>query len=106
MDKSPQNTMRSSSYALFIELWLYSTIGVLGYEIFHSQIDISILTNFGEEHNTSSTILMLIFIVVLACHVPFCFYPAKETFLVLIDETINRSMSKGLTRRFSQVSED
>ena len=34
--------------------------------------------------------------IVLICHIPYIFYMAKETFLVMIDEVMRKSISKQL----------
>jgi hypothetical protein len=83
---------------------LYISIGVCGATVYNNEINISILTNLGMDKAMTSYILLIIFIVVLASHVPFAFFPAKETFLVIIDETENQSISKGLDRRLSAIS--
>lgn len=42
-------------------------------------------------------VLRCIFIVIIACHVPYVFFAGKESFLVLIEETNKRTVSKALT---------
>ena len=79
----------------------YSTVGILGCLLYSSDLDISILVNLGHEDMVCSEFLLLIFMIVIACHIPYIFYPCKETMLVMIDEITNQSMSKEIEGRLS-----
>ena len=52
------------------------------------------MKNVEEEHNVYSYVIRIAFLVVLACHIPYIFYPTKESFLIIIDEAQNNSMQK------------
>ena len=43
-----------------------------------------------------SYIIRVAFLLVLACHIPYIFFPTKESFLIIFDEAKNNSMKKAL----------
>jgi hypothetical protein len=82
------------------------TLAVISLYTFGSNIGsddtTTVLKNLGNEClNTSdcpweSTVLRYIFLVVLACHIPFIFFSGKESLLIIIDELDRKSISKAL----------
>ena len=85
---------------------LYVTLAVISLYTFGSSIGsddtATILKNLGNEciKDSScpweSTVLRYIFLVVLACHIPFIFFSGKESLLIIIDELDRKSISKAL----------
>ena len=49
-----------------------------------------------EEQNFYSYVIRIAFLLVLACHIPYIFFPTKESFLIIFDELQNKSMTKAL----------
>jgi len=75
---------------------LYTSVGLLSVYMFGSGVDSNVLDNVNEESNTSSYIIRFMFLIVLACHIPYIFYFGKEGLLIFVDECMKRSMSKEL----------
>ena len=97
---------KSFGYASALVTFLYITLSVISLYTFGSSIgngDTStILHNLGKECSDcsscpwESTVLRFMFLVVLACHIPFAFFSGKESLLIVIDEIDRKSISKAL----------
>ena len=66
----------------------------------------SILKNVGKECNDDecpweSILLRSMFLLILACHIPFVFFSGKEAMLIMIDEINRKSISKALQHKLN-----
>ena len=68
---------------------IYVALGFLGIYTFGTDLDSSVLDNVDEEDNVYSYIIRVMFLIVLACHIPYIFFPTKESFLIIVDEAQN-----------------
>ena len=65
---------------------VYVSLGILSIYIFGSELKANVMNNVNEENNIYSYVIRIAFLVVLACHIPYIFFPTKESFLIIIDE--------------------
>jgi len=53
-----------------------------------------------------SFIVQLLFMLVLACHIPFIFFSGKEALCIIADEIDRRSISKTLDERIAILNNE
>jgi hypothetical protein len=89
---------------------LYVVLAVLSIYMFGSGVHSSILEDVAIECNGNdcpweSIVLRFLFLIVVACHVPFIFFSGKEGVLIIIDEISRRSISKALEQKLKNIGE-
>jgi amino acid permease len=98
--------MLSVRMAIFFCTIVYMTTGILGLYSFGSSIESNVLDNIGtESSHWVSYLLRVVFLLVLGCHIPFFFYIAKESTLIIIDELNRESITKQMKQIEKEVSE-
>lgn len=95
-NKSNKTGLEAVMIGTGLSFVIYVTLGILAIYIFGTGLDPSVLTNVDEENNVYSIIIRVTFLVVLGCHIPYIFFPTKESFLIIVDEAQNGSMAKAL----------
>jgi hypothetical protein len=76
---------------------IYVVLSVVASYLFGSQIQKSVLASVdAQEGLTSSLVIRVSFLIGLLCHIPFIFFASKESWLVILEETKNESLSKRL----------
>ena len=95
-NKSNKTGLQASMIGVGLSFLIYISLGILTIYIFGSSLQSNVLTNVDEEQNIYSYIIRITFLVVLACHIPYVFFPTKEGLLIIFDEAENGSMTKAL----------
>jgi hypothetical protein len=49
--------------------------------------------------------MQAIFLVILGCHIPYCFYGGKECILIIIDEYMRKTLSYALSKKLLAASQ-
>ena len=80
--------MKAANLVVIFSQLIYLPVAFACIYFFGSKIQINFFYNIADVEATWHTyVLRCIFIVIIACHVPYVFFAGKESFLVLIEET-------------------
>ena len=95
-NRSTKNALKTVTIGLVMTFCIYVSLGILSIYIFGSELHASVLQNVNTEDNIYSLIIRVAFLIVLACHIPYVFFPTKESILIMVDEWQRGSMNKAL----------
>lgn len=103
-DKSITATVKIISTSLSLVLAIYLCLAVIGLLMYGSNISQSILDNIGKKYSGSEVFweahfMQALFLVIIACHIPYLFFSGKESLLIIVDELMRRSVSHTLSRK-------
>jgi len=110
-EKTNENCYRSISISVIFVSFIYLFLCIVSILLFGNQVikeDADILGNINKEFQLDSGrwesfLLRVLFLVVLACHIPFVFFFGKESLLIIIDEVDRRSISQTLEIRLNNL---
>lgn len=107
--KTNANCNKCVGISLVFSLSIYTFLAICAVLMFGGTIDImgaDMLKNVNDEGKDiyESYVLRFLFIIVLACHIPFIFFSGKESLLIMIDELDRRSISTTLEKRIKQLN--
>lgn len=102
---------KSFGVATLIVGSLYVILAVISIFMFGSAVESSVLGNVGDECSdencpVESVVLRILFLIVIACHIPFIFFSGKEGVLIIIDEISRESISAALDMKIKAMEED
>ena len=101
-NKSNKTGMKAVAIGSSMSFGIYVSLGILSIYMFGTDLEASVLKNVSEENNVYSYIIRIAFLLVLGCHIPYIFFPTKESFLIIFDEAENKSMTKALQYKIQQ----
>ena len=101
-NKSNKSGMGAVAIGSALSTLIYISLGILSIYTFGSALETSVIKNVDEEQNVYSYIIRITFLIVLATHIPYIFFPTKESFLIIFDEAKNDSMQKALQYKIQQ----
>lgn len=113
-EKNSDALVRSYGWACAAVVFLYSILGIISIYMFGSAVgeESTVLKNVARECTsdghcpTVSIILRFMFMLVIACHIPFIFFSGKEGLLIIIDELDRKSVSSALQFKMDGLDED
>lgn len=99
-DKNNSNGLKAATATIVLTFSIYAISSIPSLFIYGSNIHNNLIINIGEEKSSFTSILLRIeYIIVIGCHIPYFFFATKESMLIIIDEFMNRSISKSLQQR-------
>lgn len=110
IDKSVGATVKYISCSMVLVQSLYFALAICCIFMFGSTLNSSVLENIGEpyqgEVGLGSYVSQGLFLVILACHIPYLYYSGKESLLIIIDEIMRKSISMTLAKKLMVRAEN
>ena len=82
---------------------IYTLVSICGLISFGKAINDSILVNVGRKYTEhvywESYMMQVLFLIILACHIPYLYFSGKESLLIIVDELMRRSTSFALAQK-------
>jgi len=111
--KTNQNCHKGVQLSVVLISGIYVFLSIVAVFLFGKDIlneNADIMGNINKEYSIDpdrweSFVLRFMFLVVLACHIPFVYFFGKEALLIIIDELDRRSISDTLEIRKNQLLE-
>lgn len=88
--KTDANGMKATVYSIIICFVIYVTVGIVGVLAFGSDLKGDIMENISSQkpQSWSNYVLMFMFMMIAAMHIPIVFYIGKESILIIVDEIL------------------
>lgn len=101
IDQSVQGTNKAISVTMIFVFSLYVVTATVGIYSFGTKLDTNMLADIGYPYSgktySESYVMQALFLVILSCHIPYCFFSGKESILIIIDELMRKSLSYALS---------
>tara|TARA_B110000285_G_C15094322_1_gene600992 strand:- start:999 stop:1442 length:444 start_codon:yes stop_codon:yes gene_type:complete len=105
-EKTNENMKVTITYGIGLTFFIYTFLSVVCVLLFGGGVRLStnIMDCVNKEYaidpnRWESFVLQFLFMIVLACHIPFIFFSGKESLCIIIDEIDRRSISTTLDER-------
>jgi hypothetical protein len=105
-EKTNENMKVTITYGIGLTFFIYTFLSVVCVFMFGGGVRVStnIMDCVNKEYaiddgRWESFVLQFLFMIVLACHIPFIFFSGKESLCIIIDEIDRRSISTTLDER-------
>lgn len=99
-DDSKENSIRQVKNSLLVCMVIYIMVGMISLQIFGSGITKDILQNIAlEDGHIESYVLRGMYLVILVVGIPYLFVVGKESVLIVVEEYLNKTVSKALDKR-------
>lgn len=69
--------------------------------LFGSSIQTSVLDNFQAERSVGGATILLVYLIVLICHIPYIFMFCKEAGCSLFDEVLTSKISTAISNKLA-----
>lgn len=96
--------MKSITLGMILVLSIYVFLAISDIFTYGSKTESSVLDNIGNPFDDGSVrweayLMQFLFLVILACHIPYIFFSGKESLLIIIDEIMRKSISLSLSKK-------
>ena len=105
-EKTNENMKVTITYGIGLTFFIYTFLSVVCVLLFGGGVRLStnIMDCVNKEYaidpnRWESFVLQFLFMIVLACHIPFIFFSGKESLCIIIDEIDRKSISTTLDER-------
>jgi amino acid permease len=97
IDQKNSKVMAAVGLALLVTVCIYIVVGITCVYDFGDMLSSNVLDNVDEETGAPiSYIIRVSFLLVLACHIPYIFFTGKESTIIVVVETWDKTMSAAL----------
>jgi len=108
--KTNENMKTTITCGIGLTFFIYTFLSVVCVFMFGSGVVVStnimdcVNKEYAIDHGRwESFVLQFLFMIVLACHIPFIFFSGKESLCIIIDEIDRRSISTTLDERIEHL---
>jgi len=108
-DKSFKGSVKIITITMFLVQGIYVLVSVSTIFMYGSNLADNVLQNIGQSYPATakvfweSYVMQGLFLVILACHIPYLFFSGKEALLIMVDEIMRRSISLVLSKKALQM---
>jgi len=91
--KTDANGMKATIWSILFCLLIYCVVGIVGVLAYGKNLKGDIMENISNEVDKpfSNYVLMTMFMIIAAMHIPIVFFIGKECILIIIDELMRKS---------------